>query len=287
MRSWAEFGYELVCIVPYAYWHHQRGLLLATVGVEGSAASFFFSPSHIEVRNMVRHQDNHAVYGIEAGVDGLNKRNHVVPFQLHRWAMPPFAMHYRQHPLATTLRRRWPRLVIVHNKRSDWPTKPGHRSEFSEHQLAQLLGTLGRHRMQVLYICPSGDGPGRGFTHDHRDGKAEVRRLSCLQANYRKVLASHSAVLLQDVLDEFGIGWNEGQYAAHASARCFVSCQGGTAIISSLFGGINLIYDVWPDSGERSTGEYHRLHAAFSNVSIRVATSFENLVNQTEELDII
>ena len=281
VRSFAEFGYELICIVPYAFWHQQRGLLASTVGVVGSAPSFFFSPAHTELGNTSRHQDDDPAFGIERGVDGLNHRNHNVPFQLHKWSMPPFASHYGRHPLATQLRRQYPRLCIVHNKRSDWPVNPSHRAELDEVQLGSLLGALSGRGLRVLYICTSGDENGRGYTHDMRDGKAAVRRKSC---HFDRVLNAHGALRFQDVLATTGLGWNEAHFAVHAAARWFVSCQGGTAIISSLFGGANLIYDVWPRSGERSTDEYHRLHATFSNASIRVATTFGQLLQLAGQL---
>ena len=73
VTSYAEFGYELVCIVPYAHWHAERGMLHRTVGVKGSAANFFFSPAHEETAG-TRHNNAHLQYGIEHGVDGLNPR---------------------------------------------------------------------------------------------------------------------------------------------------------------------------------------------------------------------
>jgi hypothetical protein len=149
VSSFVEFGYEIVCILPFAYWHHQRGLLAATFGVPGSHASFFFSPAHTELPKVARHQDNDLVWGIERGVDGLNQRNHDIPFLTHKWAMPNFDAHYAHHPIARALRHRWPRLCIVHNKRSNWPALPKDRSEFSDAELNILFAELRRHGLQA------------------------------------------------------------------------------------------------------------------------------------------
>ena len=67
--------------------------------------------------------------------------------------------------------------------------------------------------------------------------------------------------------------------AAHAAAGRFVSSQGGTAHIASLFGGVNVVYDRWPGSGERLTKEYGTLFPRYSNATVRVATSFEQLLH--------
>ena len=298
VRSFAEFGYELVCIVPYAHWQGQHGLLASTVGVAGSHANFFFSPSHVEMVRISRHQDNDPTYGISRGVDGLNPRLHDRPFRLHRWEPPAFRMHYATHPLALALRRRWPRLVVVHNKRSSWPETPQHRGEFSEVQLDALLGLLRRtHNLTPLYVCSSGGSRYAGFTADGREASVKS---SC---HFDAVVARHGGVALHDVLAEPSLmaaapalataasksnqttavhayGWNVVQYAAHAAARRFVSNQGGSAIVASYFGGINLVYDVWPGSGERHSDEYTGLHPRLSNATVLLATSFESLIQQ-------
>ena len=111
-----------------------------------------------------------------------------------------------------------------------------------------------------------------GFTQDHRDG---LQRSSC---HSDEVVRRHGVARFEQVIDEFRVGWNEGQYAAHAAAKRAVSCQGGTAILASLFGGVNLVFDRWAGSGERRTNEYVRLHSRFSNASLHVATSFSAVV---------
>ena len=295
--SYAEFGYDLACIVPFAYWHHLRGSLLHTVGVVGSAANFFFSPSHVEEAGIGRHQDNDKVYGIQRGVDGLNARLHDRPFQWHRWAAPDFLAHFGEHPLAAALRAHWPRLVIVHNKRSSWPEDARMRAELSGPQLDALLRALRSRQLSPLYVCSS-SGVGSkalppGFTHDHRSRHVNA---SC---HFPAVLAAHGVLSLHDLLEATAApqaapppngmhglllprarAWdfNEAQYAAHAAARRVVSNQGGSALIGSLFGGVNVVYDVWAGSGERSGDEYHTLHTRFSNATVRVATSFEALL---------
>jgi hypothetical protein len=295
VHSFAEFGYELACIVPFAFWHHQRQRLVSTVGVMGSRINFFFSPSHRELPHVSRHQNNDPVYGIQRNVSGLNTRPHDIPFQWHKWEMPDFRQLFSRHPLTLALQRKWPRLVIVHNKRSDWPVQSHWRSQYGERDLDALFGVLRRRQLHILYLCatdplrpPAGKAAHAvgGFTQDHRDGRVELG--SCAHEN---VVARHGVARLLDVLGwslSGGAGttlsYNEAQYAAHAAAGRFISAQGGSAHVASLFGGVNVIYDVWPSSGERQSGEYRSLFPRYSNATIRAATSFEMLLRLAAEL---
>ena len=58
----------------------------------------------------------------------------------------------------------------------------------------------------------------------------------------------------------------------------------GSAHVASLFGGVNVVYDVWPGSGERQSDEYRQLFPRYSNATLRVATTFEMLLNLANQL---
>ena len=130
----------------------------------------------------------------------------------------------------------------------------------------------GCHVSQALYVCPSGRE--RGYATDEN---AYASAPSCA---YADLVASLSGVHdLHDVAE--GHDWNEAQYAAHVAAQvrevragwecvtrgvrppgtratqAYVSVQGGPAIIASLFGGTNLVYDTWPRSEVRRRGCTH------------------------------
>ena len=175
---------------------------------------------------------------------------------------------------------------------------------------------------QALYVCPSGRE--RGYATDEN---AYASAPSCA---YADLVASLSGVHdLHDVAE--GHDWNEAQYAAHVAAQvrevragwecvtrgvrppgtraaqAYVSVQGGPAIIASLFGGTNLVYDTWPRSEvrrvyararvmnvdlgvisarsaqENQHEEYTTFFNTFSNASIAVATSHAALMRLVHE----
>ena len=41
-----EFGYELISVIPYAYYHRDR--LKQTISAIGTSPYYWFSPSHVE-----------------------------------------------------------------------------------------------------------------------------------------------------------------------------------------------------------------------------------------------
>ena len=84
----------------------------------------------------------------------LSRRLHTRPFDLRKWSMPDWRAKYAAHPLAASLRARFPRLVVVHNKRSNWPAERRYRAEFDAAQLAALFVALRRKRMQAATPRP-------------------------------------------------------------------------------------------------------------------------------------
>ena len=50
-QYFGEFGFELLAVVPYAYWLHRQGFLERTVGGLDTRCLYYFSKNHEERSN--------------------------------------------------------------------------------------------------------------------------------------------------------------------------------------------------------------------------------------------
>ncbi len=59
-----EFGYELIGVVPYAYYLHLQHLLVKTESCKDTKALYYFSPQHLET--FVERRFNSSGFGLGA-----------------------------------------------------------------------------------------------------------------------------------------------------------------------------------------------------------------------------
>ncbi|CAI5501440.1 unnamed protein product [Closterium sp. Naga37s-1] len=89
-----EFGYELIAVLPFAYWHHLNGSLRSTTscGRHSLASLYYFSPNHTDDATCHRSdmKDNVAAYGFPGGIH----YSHIPP----TWQPPPLAYYFRKLP---------------------------------------------------------------------------------------------------------------------------------------------------------------------------------------------
>jgi hypothetical protein len=74
-------------------------------------------------------------------------------------------------------------------------------------------------------------------------------------------------ILMQDLVAQKGISWNELQMRLYANCERFISVQGGPAVISSYFGGDNCIYI--RKGFELTSGEYEKVYPLLSGCRTR------------------
>jgi hypothetical protein len=211
-----EFGWELLKAIPYAYSIHLKGLPLKTISCADTKCLYYFSKNHEER------------YKKRSGMSGTHWDS-PLPFNtIHRrrapegewWTPPPYKEVYKN-----TIKQEKPGVVISNKYNMEWGKPP--INYISKKGIVEMVETL-KSRYKVYYNRPIGIIADNSKTFDLGE-KDEAKKAG--------------AILLEEEYENQrdSMTFNQFQMAVLASCDKFVSVQGGTSILSSYFGGTNLI----------------------------------------------
>lgn len=211
-----EFGWELLKAVPYAYSLHLKGELSKSISCLDTRCLYFFSENHEE-----RHEKR-------IGQDG-NRWANPLPFStIHRkdppkkeyWVPPPYREFFKNK-----INQERPIVVISNKYNNEWGGPP---VNFITAAAAVRMVEALKGRFKVYYNRP---------TRLIRDN-SEIFDLK-----EKKAVKDAGATLMDEEYEAYKdkMTFNAFQMAVFAGCERFVSVQGGTSILSSYFGGANLI----------------------------------------------
>lgn len=265
-QYFGEFAFELLAVIPYAYWLHTQGRLDFTVSTADTRALYYFSPNH-EERDVARNYVPITEYPIgDGGVLRYDRKAFPRDFSTARWTPPPYKAVYDDG------RFRWSREpCIVCNKYSDeqylWYRGPANFIDTAT--LLEAIGKL-RARYQVIYVRPrSADIVNDHQTiHDNDDLDAVTRAFPDV-LTIQQLRAAHP-----------GLGYNELQLRLFASCERFVSVLGGSSYLASYFGGTNVVFA--RRGWEVACGAYDRWFDRFSGAHVSAASTPSELLRAIE-----
>ncbi|RAP29912.1 hypothetical protein DID78_02980 [Candidatus Marinamargulisbacteria bacterium SCGC AG-343-D04] len=255
-----EFGYELISVLPFAYWLHTQGKLKQSISASDTKAYYFFSNNHVEK---------------------YEKRRYVIPkkFPVHNihvrflntmmWTPPPLKDYYQNDECVFDK----PLLVICNKYNSEWGHPP--ITFLSKHCLEQLLSVLTPH-YSVVYCRP--------YHKEFVEDNSEVYNLdehSMIKEKFPDVM------FIQDLKEQYPqYSFNELQCRVFANADRFISVQGGYSILCSYFKGENIIYGA--QSPLRTADEikykaFKRWYHKFSGSKITYVPTYKDLLHQVDK----
>jgi len=208
-----EFGYELISVLPFAYWLHLHGRLQKTESVKDTSCFYFFSPNHRELERQRTFQIP----------ETPNCDVHAAQVNTRQWCPPPLRDFYFDN----RLRFQKP-LLIIHNKFTiEWDSSP--INYFTLSDLEGLFNMFSPSHT-VVYIRPTKE----CIVEDHQ---------SILELGDLELLTKFPAVIpIQKLAEEYRhLTFNHLQLLLHAGCKKFISVQGGCSVLASYFGGTNLI----------------------------------------------
>jgi len=229
-QYFGEFAFELLAVIPYAYWLHTQGRLEFTVSTPDTRCLYYFSKRH-EERPIPRRYVPITEYPL--GRPGQFKYDRTAfprTLDRDRWLPPPYREVYAGERLSF---EREPCVVV--NKTSDEISlRGGSRAAVNslDHELLLAVLDLLRDRYQVVYSRPRAD----DIVNDHQDVR-ETGDIEAVKRAYPDVLTIQE--LHEDHRD---LTFNELQMRLYAACDRFVSVQGGGAYLASYFGGTNVVY---------------------------------------------
>lgn len=267
-KYFGEFGFELLAVVPYAYWLYRQGRLERTVGGIDTRCLYYFSEKH-EERAVQRHYVPITEYPIgERGWFQYDLSAFPSSFDMRRWIPPPYREAFRDE------RFRWDKeICIVSNKVSDeyFPGEAqGRPTNFIGIQvLLRLIGVL-RERYQVIYSRPRPS----DISIDHQ----KIHELGDIEAVKD---AFPDTMTIQELHARYSsLTFNQLQMRLYSSCRRFVSVLGGSAYLASYFGGTNIV--LARRGWEVDCGAYDRWFDRFSDARVVAVSSDRELLHAAE-----
>jgi hypothetical protein len=265
-QYFGEFGFELLAVVPYAYWLHRQGRLQRTIGGLDTRCLYYFSKNH-EERPVKRHYVPITEYPVgERGWRGYDLLTFPRVLDTRKWTPAPYREAFRDE------RFRWEKeICILSNKISDehLPTNFGPTNFIGTELLLRLIGIL-RDRYQVIYNRPRASDIATDHQRIHEIGDIEaVERAFPDTVTIQKLHARYPT-----------LSFNELQLRLYSSCRRFVSVLGGSAYLASYFGGTNIV--LARRGWEVDCGAYGRWFNLFSGARVVAGSSGRELLQAVE-----
>jgi len=261
-RYFGEFAFELLAVVPYAYWLHREGRLRVTQSSADTGCLYYFSPKHQELANRrtyvpVSEYPSTRTPSTQFDFHGFSKH-----LDTTQWIAPPYKSIFANETF------KWPKPVcIISNKYTPEPSLPsGEAVNFIPVAVLMELLELLQDRYQVVYVRPqSGD-----IVCDHQPIE-DPGDLAAIQSNFPDVLT-----IQQVHADHPELSFNELQMRLFANCEHFVSVLGGSAFLSSYFGGKSIVFA--HEGWEVSCNAYKNWFHLFSGAQVFHAATLNQLL---------
>jgi len=248
-----EFGYELVCSIPYAYYLQNKGQLEKCIVPKGMTPFYYFC-ENVEEKYDVRsidnrtngvqnlpnpwiHHNSEAVFGkdySELTDEEKVKANGVLDYS--QWTPPPYREVYYDDSLDLP-----ERFVVIQNR---YNLEHGQEpiGYFDIESLYEIFNILTEKGYSIIYKRPKNT----EFVNDPN----ELRGLD-ISANVEgqgvitdfDLCGYYSNVyLIDDVIEKISKSYNESQLNIFSRASGFISMGGGTSCFSAYFKKPVIIY---------------------------------------------
>jgi hypothetical protein len=265
-QYFGEFAFELLAVVPYAYWLHTRGLLTRTVSTPDTRPLYYFSPHH-EERPVARRFVPITEYPIgRGGWIRYDRKGFPTELDTRRWLPPPYKEVYAGSQFV------WERApCIICNKYSDeryrWHRGPA--NFIDNDTLLALIGRL-RRRYQVVYVRPRPV----DIVNDHQAiwDPGDLETVERAFPDVRTIQQLHA--------ERPELSYNELQLRLFAGCQRFVSVLGGSSYLASWFGGTNIV--LAKRGWEVACGAYQGWFDRFSGARVLRVRSGRELLHTAE-----
>ena len=250
-----EFGSEIDRAIPHAYKLYKDGKLNSIKYMKGVRVfyeSIFPKSILIMVENYKRYDGN----GTGGWDKYIGKDNHM-SIDKFGWKAPNWKGKFINIPLNFINNKP---LFIIHNKYTqEWGMNPINFIPLKT--MKKLYKYLSKH-FNVIIIHPRGNT--KGYIEDLQQIKS---------FNYNGMQTIYDIMKNHPNLD-----YNTTQVALQDRCKHFISVQGGSSRLASMFGGINIVLHI--KGSEMKHDEYNKVLSRLSNVDIHVVHSPHDLLKK-------
>ncbi|MGN7205936.1 hypothetical protein ACTHQF_16810 [Pedobacter sp. SAFR-022] len=247
-----EFGPELQFVLPFAYWHHKNGTLLSTKSSKFTKEFYYFSENHAEV---FENRTNEGNYNFE-----VPRVLYSHDYDMSKWLAVPLKKQYQNDIYVYPK----PLLIIANRYNMEWNGPP--ISYFDIPTLDFIVSNL-KDQFTIVYNRPRPE----NITEDNSE-TYDLNEFEWFKDTHPEVL------FLQELYEENrgnANNFNHLQLMVYANASHFVSIHGGTSVLASYFGGINLILS--KQGPEHHFNCYNSLYPKLSKAKILHAKNEEDV----------
>lgn len=252
-----EFGYEMACSMPYAYWLHKKGESVKVITCKGMKPFYYFCDeveekyNHRSVNNSINgvqnlpnswiHHNADAVFGKDYSFlseEQKIKVNGVLDYT--EWTPPPLKEYYKDERF-----KQGEKTIVVSNKITmDHGQEP--HGFFDIELLYDMFNYLTENGYTIIYKRPKMS----EFPLDENEIKtingrytisADVEGLGVID-DYQLIKHYDNIILLDDIVNNSEYDYNEAQLRTFSNVDNFISIAGGNSIFCSYFGGNQVTY---------------------------------------------
>lgn len=250
-----EFGFELINVIPYAYWLHLHRRLKETKSTTDTKCLYYFSTNHIEI-NIKRSFIPPAYFPLSA--------ISLTTLDTSKWVPPEYKKQYKNNRFIWNK----PSCVICNKFNIEWDRPP---MNFISPEVLKVIFSLLKNKYQIIYNRPLN----KDIVEDHSP-ELPFDDFKLIREEFPEVIT------MQDIAkDNPDLTFNTLQLMVFANSDHFVSVQGGSAGLASYFSGKNIIYAAW--GPELKAGSYTNWYDKLSGAKIFHADNYKTLVYKVKE----
>jgi hypothetical protein len=250
-----EFGYELIGIIPYAYWLHLQGKLTGVDTSYDMKSFYYFAPDVIE-HDVRRHS---RTWGkVREKYD--NGYIHKKVLDVSRWVPPPYKQYYENSDYVFDK----PLLVCCNKYNMEWKKDP---VNYLDLDTLDWLFSNYKDKYEIIY---SRFRPEMGYDDT----------VDTMDLGEWDLVSSHGITTIQDLKTE-GINYNLLQLKLYPHCNRFITVQGGTSILASYFGGENIVF---AKSGMEVKNNTYSWYPLLGGSRIHHVTTYDDLKERAKSI---
>ena len=256
-----EFGYELMLVIPYAYFLHKKHKLESTVSSKYTKELYYFNNRHKEKYNKRRFQL----------LDYLpNKTLNSNKIDLSKLVFPEYSKEYKN--IIMTSEKPF---LIIHNKYTmEWGRKP---VNYINIDTLEYIFKNYANKYKIIYSRLTSES-NKDIAEDDQNDYSNKE----FEKNEGDLLRKYKVERIQDMYSIYKEAvyinnFNHFQLLLHANCKYFISVQGGTSALASYFKGKNLIYA--RSGSEVCNNLYQTLFKKVSDQDIYHVRTYEQMID--------
>jgi hypothetical protein len=252
VRNNAEFGVELALAVPYAYWLHEQGMLEEVVTSKGMTPFYYFA-KNVREEFTYRTIDN-AAAGLNElpnnWIHGDTKAGTVLTrpgvLDYSQWKLPPYKQYYQNDVFKFDR----PAVFVTNIYNHPDPSDKRHYHHIPLKDLYDIFTSLDKLGYTVIY--KRDNNKNTKITYDQNEvGAMQMGHIDLcadvdgygIMTDYDMVKQLTNVILFDDLVEQMpSMSYNQIQLMVLANCDKYISVCGGSAILSSCFGGTVIIY---------------------------------------------